>query len=146
MIEVINEVLTLVPYQIGLKVESARFISRKYNHVFNREMELKKLHQERSYCKGPTIWLQYNKKKIQFSPSDKFAKWKIFKKWMPYWIWNSGCKGRVKIYRVPGPGPLTGGRRLFFEKNRGTQTFFRKKLGGGDFFPKKLRWAKTFFR
>ena len=26
-------------------------------------------------------------------------------------------KGRVKIYRVPGPGPSTGGRRLFFEKN-----------------------------
>ena len=25
-------------------------------------------------------------------------------------------KGRVKIYRVPGPGPSTGGRRLFFEK------------------------------
>ena len=25
-------------------------------------------------------------------------------------------KERVKIYRVPGPGPSTGGRRLFFEK------------------------------
>ena len=26
-------------------------------------------------------------------------------------------KGRVKIYQVPGPGPSTGGRRLFFETN-----------------------------
>ena len=26
------------------------------------------------------------------------------------------CKGLVKIYRVPGPGPSTGGRRLFIEK------------------------------
>ena len=43
-------------------------------------------------------------------------------------------KGRVKIYGVPRPGPLTeeqdsfpkklGGRRLFSEKNSGTKAFF----------------------
>ena len=36
------------------------------------------------------------------------------------WSMDNGAmteiKGRVKIYRVPGPGPSTGGRRLFFEK------------------------------
>ena len=47
---------------------------------------------------------------------------------------NFNGKGRVKIYRVPGPGPSTGGRRLFFEKNRGAKTFFRKKLGGRRLF------------
>ena len=45
-------------------------------------------------------------------------------------------KGRVKIYRVPGPGPSTGGRRLFFRKNK----------GGKDFFSGKIRGAKTFFQ
>ena len=35
-------------------------------------------------------------------------------------------KGRVKIYQVPGSGPSTGGRRIFFRKNLGG--------GGEDFF------------
>ena len=68
------------------------------------------------------------------------------------------CKGRVKIYRVPGPGPSTGGRRLFFEKKggrrlfsekiRGAETFFRRKLGerSEDFLSEKIRGAKTFFQ
>ena len=66
-------------------------------------------------------------------------------------------KGRVKIYRVPGPGHIDGGPRLFrkkkqggdafFSKNiRGAEIFFRKELGGGYFFSKKIRGegAKTF--
>ena len=32
-------------------------------------------------------------------------------------------KGRVKIYRLPGPGASTGGRRVFLKKNRGAPTF-----------------------
>ena len=48
----------------------------------------------------------------------------------------SMAKGRVKIYRVPGPGPSTGGRRLFSTK----------KKGGEDFFSENIRGAKTFFR
>ena len=57
------------------------------------------------------------------------------------------CKGRVKIYLVPWPGPATGGRRFFFsEKIRGTETFFsKKKLGGRRLFFQKIRGAKTFF-
>ena len=57
-------------------------------------------------------------------------------------------KGRVKVYRVPGPGPSTGGedfssekiggRRLFFRKNRGAKTFFRLKKVGEDFFSGKF--------
>ena len=31
---------------------------------------------------------------------------------------------KVKIYRVPGPGPSTGGRRLFFEKKGGADFFY----------------------
>ena len=54
-----------------------------------------------------------------------------------------GNKGRVKIYRVPGPGPSTGGRRLLFDKNRGRR-LFSKKLGDEDFFSKKIRVARLF--
>ena len=43
-------------------------------------------------------------------------------------------KGRVKIYRVPGPGPSTGGEDFFSKKIRAAETFFRKKLGGRKLF------------
>ena len=45
-------------------------------------------------------------------------------------FWPIYHKGRVKIYRVPGPGPLTGGER-----------FFRGKKGCEDFFSGKNRGA-----
>ena len=45
---------------------------------------------------------------------------------------NAYGKGRVKLYRVPGPGPSTGG-----------EEFFRKKLGGRRLFFGN-RGAKTF--
>ena len=57
-------------------------------------------------------------------------------------------KERVKIHRVPGPGPSTGGRRLYFEKkNRGAETFCRKKCRGAEtFFEKKSAPPYIFFR
>ena len=59
---------------------------------------------------------------------------------------EKSCKGRVKVYRVPEPGPSKGGRRLSFrKKNCGAVTFFQKILGGEEIFFEKKR-AKTFFR
>ena len=46
------------------------------------------------------------------------------------------CWGRVKIHRVPGPGPSTGGED-FYEKNQVGEDFFSKKIRGGG--------AKIFF-
>ena len=40
-------------------------------------------------------------------------------------------QGRAKIYRVPGPGPSTGGEDFFLKK----RDFFSEKIRGG---------AKTF--
>ena len=55
----------------------------------------------------------------------------------PQFVITFSGKGRVKIYLVPGPGPSTGGQRLFFEK---------KKWGGADFFfLKKIRGRILFF-
>ena len=54
---------------------------------------------------------------------------------------------RVKMYRVPGPGPSTGGRRPFFSKKEiaGRTLYFEKNKGAVTFFRKKNRGAKTFF-
>ena len=47
--------------------------------------------------------------------------------------------GRVKIYRVPGPGPSTGGQGLFFEKYQGAETFFTTKFENPRFHFSKKR-------
>ena len=52
--------------------------------------------------------------------------------------------GRVKIYRIPGPG-LSGGRRFFSKKNIGGGDFFSEKIKGRRPFVKKIRRAKTLF-
>ena len=64
-------------------------------------------------------------------------------------------KGRVNIYRVPGPGLSTAGRKPFFEKLgaghffqniRVAKRFFSRKKGGLRLFFRKNRGAKTFFQ
>jgi hypothetical protein len=53
------------------------------------------------------------------------------------WRGHFTAKGRVKIYRVPGPEPSTG---LFFE---GSADFSTKITGGEDIFSEK-KGVKTF--
>ena len=54
-------------------------------------------------------------------------------------------KGRVKIYRVPGPGPSTGAEDFFSKKIRGAETFFEKIRGAKTFFQKNLGAKKKPF-
>ena len=53
-------------------------------------------------------------------------------------------QGRVKIYRVTGPGPSTGGDG-FFSKKRGAETIFRKKDQGARTFFDKDEGGEDFF-
>ena len=55
-------------------------------------------------------------------------------------------KRRVKIYRVPGPGPSAGGEDFISKKNRGARNFFQLEKGGEDFFFRKNKGGEAFFQ
>ena len=64
-------------------------------------------------------------------------------------------KGRVNIYRVPGPGLSTAGRKPFFEKLgaghffqniRVAKRFFSRKKGGLRLFFEKIGERRLFFK
>ena len=61
----------------------------------------------------------------------------------PLFFTEKKSQGQVKIYRVPWPGPSTGGRRLFFFEKKRVQ--FRKKIRGGDFLFNKILKSKNSF-
>ena len=51
---------------------------------------------------------------------------------------------RVKIYWVPGSGPLTGGVDIISKEIREAKTFFRNNLKKGCYYTKKMSLGKLF--